>query len=190
MLLLLRLRRQRPLLHFPYHHHHHSPRPPLPSPRYRGPEVILNLGWSCPSDLWSVGCIISELFHGELLFATHSNTEHLALMSRCCGPFPASMIKASQYGSKYFDRDGRSRWVDKLNREGQRHVLRMPTIEALTLSRDAGGPGLTDLLVDLLQLDPRRRPTASWLLDHNDWVRSRPKQPGPAAAVSRSEQRD
>lgn len=38
--------------------------------QYRAPEVILGLRWLYPSDLWSVGCIIAELFLGDLLFAT------------------------------------------------------------------------------------------------------------------------
>ncbi|CAN0415897.1 unnamed protein product, partial [Laminaria digitata] len=38
--------------------------------QYRAPEVILGLRWLYPSDLWSVGCIIAELYLGDLLFAT------------------------------------------------------------------------------------------------------------------------
>lgn len=38
--------------------------------QYRGPEVILELGWSFPSDLWSVGCIIGEIYRGDLFFQT------------------------------------------------------------------------------------------------------------------------
>lgn len=30
---------------------------------YRAPEVILELGWSHPCDVWSIGCIIFELYH-------------------------------------------------------------------------------------------------------------------------------
>ena len=37
---------------------------------YRGPEVILGIGWSYPSDMWSVGCILVELYSGSLLFST------------------------------------------------------------------------------------------------------------------------
>ena len=48
--------------------------------QYRAPEVILGWGWSYPSDLWSAGSIIAECYVGELLFATHDNAEHLALM--------------------------------------------------------------------------------------------------------------
>lgn len=40
--------------------------------QYRSPEVILGLGWSFPSDMWSVGCILMELYSGALLFQTVS----------------------------------------------------------------------------------------------------------------------
>ena len=59
--------------------------------QYRAPEVILALGWSMPSDLWSAGCIISELATGELLFGTHDNAEHLALMEKTVGALPAAV---------------------------------------------------------------------------------------------------
>jgi hypothetical protein len=35
--------------------------------QYRSPEVILGMPWSCPSDVWSLGCILVELYTGELL---------------------------------------------------------------------------------------------------------------------------
>lgn len=51
--------------------------------QYRAPEVILGLEWSMPSDVWSLGCILAELYLGGLLFATHDNVEHLALIEKC-----------------------------------------------------------------------------------------------------------
>jgi dual-specificity kinase len=47
---------------------------------YRAPEIILGLGWSYPCDIWSIGCILVELFTGDALFQTHDNLEHLAMM--------------------------------------------------------------------------------------------------------------
>jgi CDC-like kinase len=29
---------------------------------YRAPEVILELGWAQPCDVWSIGCIVFELY--------------------------------------------------------------------------------------------------------------------------------
>ena len=32
---------------------------------YRAPEVILELGWSQSCDVWSIGCILFELYTGK-----------------------------------------------------------------------------------------------------------------------------
>jgi serine/threonine protein kinase len=70
---------------------------------YRAPEVILGLGWTYPCDLWSIGCILVELYTGQALFQTHENLEHLAMMNTILGPIPDSMIcRADQYSQKYF----------------------------------------------------------------------------------------
>lgn len=52
---------------------------------YRAPEIILNLGWSFPCDIWSIGCILVEFYTGDALFQTHDNLEHLAMMESVCG---------------------------------------------------------------------------------------------------------
>ena len=38
----------------------------------------------------SIGCIMFELYLGFTLFQTHDNREHLAMMEKILGPFPAS----------------------------------------------------------------------------------------------------
>ena len=38
--------------------------------QYRAPEIILNFGWGRASDVWSLGCILMELYTGNLLFQT------------------------------------------------------------------------------------------------------------------------
>ena len=42
---------------------------------YRAPEVILELGWSHPCDVWSIGCIIFELYNVSKYSSSH-NTPH------------------------------------------------------------------------------------------------------------------
>jgi serine/threonine protein kinase len=72
--------------------------------QYRGPEVTLELGWSFPSDVWSAGCIIAELVTGDLLFGTHSNIEHLAMMQKLCGKFPSFMVYDSPVSRNFWHR--------------------------------------------------------------------------------------
>ena len=38
---------------------------------YRAPEVILELGWSHPCDVWSIGCIVFELYHVSQFYFCH-----------------------------------------------------------------------------------------------------------------------
>ena len=39
---------------------------------YRAPEVVLGLAYSPKVDMWSLGCILMELFTGKLLFDNRS----------------------------------------------------------------------------------------------------------------------
>ena len=49
--------------------------------QYRSPEVLLQCcKWSEVSDVWSIGCIICELYTGDLFFATHADEEHIAMI--------------------------------------------------------------------------------------------------------------
>lgn len=74
-----------------FDHEHHST---IVSTRhYRAPEVILELGWSQPCDVWSIGCIMFELYLGITLFQTHDNREHLAMMERILGVIPTKMAR-------------------------------------------------------------------------------------------------
>merc|ERR1712228_86349 len=76
-----------------YEDEHHSS--VINTRQYRGPEVVLELGWNERSDIWSLGCIFIEMYSGELLFGTHENLEHLALMERIVAPLPSHMLNDS-----------------------------------------------------------------------------------------------
>ncbi len=92
--------------------------------QYRAPEVILELGWSTPSDIWSLGCLLAELLTGNLLFGTHESLEHLTMMEHCVGPFPFRMVKHSPKLITYFDHNYRL-LRDCLSCESQERVSDM-----------------------------------------------------------------
>ena len=62
--------------------------------QYRPPEVILECcKWDQASDIWSIGCILVELYTGELLFNALNDQEQLCLIEKTCGHYPNWMIK-------------------------------------------------------------------------------------------------
>ena len=66
----------------------HSAHAIVSTRHYRSPEVVLGLGWMFSTDIWSMGCIVYELFTGRLLFDTHDNLEHLHIMEKILGRLP------------------------------------------------------------------------------------------------------
>jgi serine/threonine protein kinase len=162
-----------------FEHEYHST--VISTRHYRAPEVILQVGWSYPSDVWSVGCILLELYTGRTCFQTHQNAEHLAMMEALLGSFPSLWIdthnKISSTSSShrnqkipdYFEpkeRDAKG-WILKWYREATpesrkrvRAIRKLSDIVALEHSE------FSDLLSRTLTFDPSRRITAAEALDH------------------------
>lgn len=148
--------------------------------QYRAPEVILETGWSMPSDIWGAGCILVELYQGELLFPTHSNLEHLALMEHVIGPFPHRMLqnaKATDLVTEAFDRHGRHRRARILSTDHEAFVRQSPTLNQILTRPSSLDPPpssysssaaaassdrywFSRLLHQMLVIDPRVRSTA------------------------------
>ena len=134
--------------------------------QYRAPEVILGLGWSMPSDLWSAGCILVELYLGELLFATHDNLEHLALIEKVVAPFPQRILsraKNSQLVEDAFDGKGRHRLGRVLPPESAAYVKRTRPLESIVLPEDSR---FLDLIRMLLVINPNDRASAHACVRH------------------------
>jgi serine/threonine protein kinase len=68
----------------------------LPLVLYRLFRLLLLLLLLCadfPMDMWSVGCVLYELYTGKILFPGRTNNEMLKLMMDVKGPFPKKMLK-------------------------------------------------------------------------------------------------
>lgn len=56
-------------------------------------------------DMWSVGCVIYELYTGKILFPGRSNNEMLKLFMDVKGPFPKKMLKRGAFVAQHFEDD-------------------------------------------------------------------------------------
>ncbi|XP_055067641.2 dual specificity protein kinase CLK2b isoform X1 [Misgurnus anguillicaudatus] len=144
-----------------FDHEHHST--VVSTRHYRAPEVILELGWSQPCDVWSIGCILFEYYSGYPLFQTHDNREHLAMMERVHGPIPSRMIQKTRM-QKYFNR-GRLHWSDDTSaaryvRENCRPLRRC------VLCDSEDHHQFFDLLEGFFEYEPERRLSLSAALHH------------------------
>eukprot|EP00095_Tigriopus_kingsejongensis_P012728 maker-scaffold43_size480169-snap-gene-2.23 protein:Tk12728 transcript:maker-scaffold43_size480169-snap-gene-2.23-mRNA-1 annotation:"serine threonine-protein kinase doa" len=136
---------------------------------YRAPEVILELGWSHPCDVWSIGCIIFELHQGHTLFQTHDNREHLAMMAKILDrAIPHHMAKRSK--TKYFNSQHKLNWdtstavADYTNQ----HCKPLHKYQKYPSSSTIGQEEVTmyDLVIRMLDYDPTFRMTLKEALRH------------------------
>lgn len=144
-----------------FDHEHHST--VVSTRHYRAPEVVLEVGWSQPCDVWSIGCIMFEMYTGYTLFQTHDSLEHLAMMERILGKLPKSMIKKSKK-TKYFE-GGSLNWDE--NSEAGRYVLEhCKPLKKYVKSFDADDRLLFDLIQRMLNYSTSRRIRLQSALNH------------------------
>ncbi|KAK6626822.1 hypothetical protein RUM43_003356 [Polyplax serrata] len=134
-----------------FDHEHHST---IVSTRhYRAPEVILELGWTQPCDVWSIGCIMFELYLGITLFQTHDNREHLAMMERILGTVPYKMARKTK--TKYFYH-GKLEWDEK-SCAGRYVRENCKPLHRYKVADDEEHAQLFDLMERMLEYDPSQR---------------------------------
>ena len=70
---------------------------------YRAPEVLLDLGYGYEIDMWSLGCILYELYRGEPLFPGINEAEQIYLIMEKIGFPPKYIIEHSPKKMLFFD---------------------------------------------------------------------------------------
>ncbi|KGO40631.1 hypothetical protein PEX1_102780 [Penicillium expansum] len=142
---------------------------------YRAPEIILNLGWSFPCDIWSIGCILVEFFTGDALFQTHDNLEHLAMMESVIGNrIDTALVKKVMAGrggslnsaSKYFNRSKIDYPNAETTRASRKYVRAMKSLTEFIPTNTPFNRSFLDLLQQIFVYDPKNRITAKEALKH------------------------
>ena len=142
--------------------------------QYRSPEVILECcRWNDRSDIWSIACILIELYTGELLFRTHDNQEHLCLIEKVCGHYPGWMIHNAKekslrhvYTNCHKHRDDK---VIDLKKCEKYNEIKKALTHQRTLSESIcpRHHAFTEFIQYLLKIDPKKRPSAKEALKHD-----------------------
>ncbi|KAK3074287.1 hypothetical protein LTR53_003398 [Teratosphaeriaceae sp. CCFEE 6253] len=79
---------------------------------YRAPQVILQMPWSYPIDLWGFAMTLWDLFEPKRLFSPqgedgrYSEAHHLAQMISIIGPPPQDFLRRSERSKRFWDEEG------------------------------------------------------------------------------------
>lgn len=159
----------------------------MQSRSYRAPEVILGCKYDYKVDIWSLGCIVAELYSGYVLFQNESVVGLLARVLGIMGPIPEHMAREGKHVSNYFTSEGilyqeaggvdmhsqnvsesaKKKHKRKMEKEGYVYNLIVPKRTHLKARLgNLDDPPFIDFLSKLLDVDPEKRLTAAEALKH------------------------
>ncbi|WFD35470.1 dual-specificity kinase [Malassezia cuniculi] len=131
---------------------------------YRSPEVILGIDYNMAIDMWSLGCILSELHTGYPLFPGENEQDQLACIMEVLGTPDRAVLDRSTRRKIFFDSTGSPRTV--VNSRGRRRRPSSRTLSDAVRSRDEL---FLDFIARCLAWDPAKRLTAEAALQH-PWI--------------------
>ncbi|KAH0795310.1 CMGC family protein kinase [Histomonas meleagridis] len=155
----------------------HTNRFYIQSRYYRAPEVILELNYSHPIDMWSYGCLLFELFTGIPLFPGQDEYQMLVFFIQFRGAFPDEMMRATNRRDEFFLQDGTLKCPEQyyaekgINPNPIPKIFQLDNITEIVLNYESGIGDTAeerkierdrrimfiDFIEKLLALDPRER---------------------------------
>ncbi|CEL51955.1 dual-specificity tyrosine-(Y)-phosphorylation regulated kinase [Rhizoctonia solani AG-1 IB] len=147
---------------------------------YRSPEVILGMNYHMAIDMWSLGCILAELYTGFPIFPGENEQEQLACIMEVLGVPDKDLVNRSSRKRLFFESNGQPRPV--VNSKGRR---RRPGSKTLAQVLRCDDELFIDFIAKCLIWDPERRIKPQPALRHPFITAGRrPKITSPAPVVS------
>ena len=149
----------------------------IQSRSYRAPEVIMGCNYDYKIDIWSLGCILAELYSKTVLFMSDSVHSLLARVIGIIGPIPEWMYeKGSTVNGMFCKEKLLFMEADAVNDTNanisttsvgkkKMHVI-VPKRTLLKNRLHCDDQQFIDFLRCLLKIDPNERPTAEEALNH------------------------
>ncbi|XP_054731064.1 serine/threonine-protein kinase minibrain isoform X2 [Anastrepha obliqua] len=168
---------------------------------YRSPEVLLGIPYDLAIDMWSLGCILVEMHTGEPLFSGCNEVDQMNKIVEVLGMPPKYLLDQAHKTRKFFDKivsDGS--YVLKKSQNGRKY--KPPGSRKLhdILGVETGGPGgrrldepghsvadylkFKDLILRMLDFDPKTRVTPYYALQHNFFKRTTDEGTNTAASIA------
>ncbi|EME50335.1 hypothetical protein DOTSEDRAFT_121491, partial [Dothistroma septosporum NZE10] len=119
---------------------------------YRSPEVILGSSYGLGIDMWSLGCILAELWTGYPLFPGENEQEQLACIMEIFGPPDRHLVERCTRKKLFFDSVGKPRVT--VSSKGRR---RRPSSKTLSQALKSEDEAFLDFVARCLRWDPDRR---------------------------------
>lgn len=164
----------------------------LQSRYYRAPEIILGLPFCEAIDMWSLGCVIAELFLGWPLYPGSSEYDQIRYISQTQGLPAEHMLNAATKTTRFFYRETDSNYpfwrlktpeeheaeTNIKSKEARKYIFNcLDDMAQVNVPTDLDGGELLgekadrrefiDLLKRMLTLDQERRITPGEALNHN-----------------------
>ncbi|XP_069116533.1 uncharacterized protein [Argopecten irradians] len=73
----------------------------LQTPLYRAPEVMFGMPFGKEIDMWSLGCILAELYLSNPLFMGNSKMDIMKQITSLLGPFPGITFQRGKFYSRF-----------------------------------------------------------------------------------------
>jgi dual specificity tyrosine-phosphorylation-regulated kinase 2/3/4 len=128
---------------------------------YRSPEVILGSSYGLGIDMWSLGCILAELWTGYPLFPGENEQEQLACIMEIFGPPDRHLVERCTRKKLFFDSVGKPRVT--VSSKGRR---RRPSSKTLAQALKTEDEAFIDFVTRCLRWDPDRRLKPSEAVGH------------------------
>ncbi|KAF9570003.1 hypothetical protein EC968_002362 [Mortierella alpina] len=131
---------------------------------YRSPEVILGMSYNMAIDMWSLGCILAELYTGYPLFPGENEQEQLSCIMEIQGVPDRYLVEKSSRKKVFFDAVGNPKLV--VNSKGKK---RRPGSKTLGQALKCSDPLFLDFISRCLIWDPEKRMKPREGLQH-EWI--------------------
>lgn len=137
----------------------------LQSRYYRAPEVLAGLPYDESIDMWSVGCILAELFTGAPLFEGHDEADQMERIAEVCGlPSEDMLRRGTKY--KYLILQGKDRGYQTPGSKSLSSIIRAAAANSNSSISTHELNSFIDLLQTILTMDASDRISPSEALAH------------------------